>query len=228
MRYLLAVGFCCDIYRQEPKARIFFNNKLLDEFYVNQFEDTWSMIVHNKKNHILAPIPRKLVLSKFYDNIPLLHIYEIEIKNAPKKVEIQIQIENNDNNYTNGFISKSTLLQLRVFYFFPLNSKINNILSDKGKKFNFFLYNWQSQKPYYIFDLTSCTKWIGNTKKIPANSRMSVTDIGGDGFFTCELFKKYGIFLPPVPPRYPKKSRMITKNTLMKFILDKYKSHEDK
>ena len=33
MKYLLVVGFHCDVYRREPRARLFFNDKLIDERY---------------------------------------------------------------------------------------------------------------------------------------------------------------------------------------------------
>ena len=34
MKYLLVVGFHCDVYRREPRARLFFNDKLIDEFNI--------------------------------------------------------------------------------------------------------------------------------------------------------------------------------------------------
>ena len=40
MKYLLVVGFACDVYRQEPRARIFVGNKLIDEFYIPHHKDT--------------------------------------------------------------------------------------------------------------------------------------------------------------------------------------------
>ena len=37
MRYLLVVGFNCKVYRREPQARLFFNEKLIDEFNIKHY-----------------------------------------------------------------------------------------------------------------------------------------------------------------------------------------------
>ena len=46
MKYLLVVGFACDVYRQEPRARIFVDNKLIDEFNIQHHESNFQ----KKKN----------------------------------------------------------------------------------------------------------------------------------------------------------------------------------
>ena len=43
MKYLLVVGFACDIYRQEPRARIFIRDKLIDEFYILPHKDVYPL-----------------------------------------------------------------------------------------------------------------------------------------------------------------------------------------
>ena len=49
--YLLVVGFICNVYRKEPKVRLFLNEKLIDEFNIkNRSEKIDS---DNKKNNLL-------------------------------------------------------------------------------------------------------------------------------------------------------------------------------
>ena len=57
MRYLLVVGFHCDVYRKEPQARIFFGNKLIDEFYIPNCKDTLPTVIKefSQNRHILQP-----------------------------------------------------------------------------------------------------------------------------------------------------------------------------
>ena len=51
MRYLLVVGFACDVYRREPRARIFVGDKLIDEFLVSHEKDKLTNTQKKWKNN---------------------------------------------------------------------------------------------------------------------------------------------------------------------------------
>ena len=61
MRYLLVVGFACEIYRREPRARLFFNNNLIDEFYIKHHKDTHTTAIKKLLKDIMnmANYPKK-------------------------------------------------------------------------------------------------------------------------------------------------------------------------
>ena len=60
MRYLLVVGFACEVYRKEPRARIFVGDKLIDEFYIPHHKDILPNVIKEfqQNKHILQPFSR--------------------------------------------------------------------------------------------------------------------------------------------------------------------------
>lgn len=235
MRYLLVVGFVCDVYRREPRARIIVDDKLIDEFYITHCKDSLTPFYKNmnQNNHILQPVYWYESAKRQIKHFPSLRFYEIEIDQQQDKLKLCIDIDNNDSNCTNGFITKSTLLQLRVFYFFPLNKKLLSRLikireKNKTSK-NFAWYNMKAN----IFDLSYHWKWVEKNKKNDIYSHFRWLDnersytiphtdnIGGSGSFLCEMNKKYGILIPKIKKSYRYDLSMIFIN----YILDKYKQH---
>ena len=211
MKYLLVLGFSCDVYRQEPQARIFVGNRLIDEFYIQYHKDTLytAMKKFSGNRHILQNFSEiDYYLNIRIKNFPPLRFYEIEIDQSHNDLlELRIEINNNDNNYTNGFMTSTTLLQLQVFYFFPLNEKLltrlNKIMI--RKRFNKD-YSWSYSQQSFIFDLIlNGVQWQGKNGQIfnsIKNSFLHLHKIGGDGHFTCKLAKKYGIFIPILSKPY--------------------------
>jgi hypothetical protein len=230
MRYLLVVGFACDVYRQEPRARIYVGDKLIDEFYIRHQEDIISADINNhyQNNHILKPIKT----NNFYiKNLPHLRFYEIEVEPYQNKLELRINIENSDSNYNNGFITKSTLLKLQIFYFFPYNKKLLSILSKmmiKNRK-NKNNYAWHRRYKSQIFNLDYIAEWHGKNGKILEstnnnnfkNKQLKITNIGGDGVFTCKLIKKYKIFIA----KFSKAHRYSLNRVFIDYLYDKYQQH---
>ena len=126
MSYILCLGFGVKIYKQSPKIRIFLNNNFLDEFDINGVENTndptlevWSdnLKESRSKHGRLNPEPHTLHLhkvKKYFNNATYLKFFELD-KNYIDSIEkhnLRIQVFNDDNNFTNGFITKSTLISL--------------------------------------------------------------------------------------------------------------------
>jgi hypothetical protein len=230
MKYLLVVGFSCDVYQQEPRARIFVGNQLIDEFYIQYHKDTLctAMKKFSGNRHILQNFSKiDYNLNIRIKNLPPLRFYEVEIDQShADRLELRIEINNNDNNYTNGFMTSTTLLQLRVFYFFPLNEKLltrlDKIMIKNRLNKN---YSWLCRQKSFIFDLVlNGLQWQGKNGQIfnsTKNTLLHDNKIGGDGNFTCELIKKYGIFIPILSKPY----RYNFNKFFLDHFYDKYQQH---
>jgi len=229
MKYLLVVGFACDIYRQEPRARIFVGDKLIDEFHIPQHKDTLTIVRKSfwQNRNILPPYS---LIEEFYteiNNFPTLRFYEVEIDTTLDRTELRIEIKNSDSNHTNGFITNSTLIKLQVCHFFPLHQKLLlrfKEISNKNRQTQ--NYAWFRSYKNWIFDLlANGLSWQGKNGQIVGSDRyyLEVYSLGGDGVFTCELVKKYQILI-----NKPTKSNRYTfDDRLIDYFLNKYEQHEN-
>ena len=223
MKYLLVVGFACDVYQKEPRARIFVGDKLIDEFYILPHKDTLTPAIENFQQnlHILHPFSFIEVINNF----PPLRFYEIGIDTTLDQTELRIEIENSDSNNTNGFINNSTLIKIQVCYFFPLHQKLllkfheiknENRLTQK--------YAWYRVYKNQIFDLlVNGLCWQGKNGQIVESDGdlLKRYNLGGDGVFTCQLVKKYQILMSKL-----KKSSIYNFNSvLVDFYLNKYNEY---
>jgi hypothetical protein len=223
MRYLLVVGFNCKVYRREPRARLFFNEKLIDEFNIeNYLDNTENEIRIHAMN--LQPHGRESYSKIIDKTTDFLKFYEIDINEKESELNLYIDIHNDDSNYVNGFISLSTLLQLRFFYFFPFDKKILARLEKIMIK-NMISKNiaWYFTDKNIIFNLSRFCQWQGKNKQIfdSNNFNLKYTTIGGSGRFKCNLKKKYGIFLPKLKKSY----RYKFDSRLINDMIDKYKNN---
>jgi len=232
----LVVGFACDVYRQEPRARIFVGNKLIDEFYIQHHKDTlYTEIKKFRQNkHILHPYSNTEFLNVLIKNFAPLRFYEIEIDQTKNLEELRIEIKNSDSNYINGFMSKSTLIRLNVCYFFPLYQKLLSRL--KKIRNNSRLtqnYAWYHLYKNHIFDLLqNKLQWQGENTQIENSNSSSLKerdrhtllkecDLGGDGVFTRELVKKYQILIN----KLKRSCRYNFDIMLIDYFFDKYQQH---
>ena len=231
MKYLLVVGFACDIYRQEPRARIFVGDKLIDEFYIPHHKDTLTTALKSiwQNRHILQTCSTTEYLNVQIKSFPPLRFYEIDIDQPTDQLKLHIDIDNDDSNYTNGFITQSTMLQLQIFYFFPLDkellSRLSNIMTKNRKSKNYAYIRCEKN---IIFNLVSKgLSWYGKeqgfNQQFDKNLYKNQFNIGGSGYFTYELVKKYGIFISKSLRSY----RYNFYSMLIEYFLNKYKQHEN-
>ena len=227
MKYLLVVGFACDIYRQEPRARIFIGDKLIDEFHIPQHKDTLTIVRKSfwQNRNILPPYS---LIEEFYteiNNFPTLRFYEVEIDTTLDRTELRIEIKNSDSNNTNGFITNSTLIKLQVCHFFPLHQKLLLRFKEiRNKNSQTQNYAWFRSYKNYIFDLAvNGLCWQGKNGQIVDSKRYYLTKykLGGDGVFTCELVKKYQILIS----KLKKSSRYNFNTVIVEYLLNKYNEH---
>ena len=221
MKYLLVVGFACEVYRQNPRARIFVGGQLLDEFYISHHKDKLNpaKIFFWQDRHILQPFTVQEIDTR---NFPPLRFYEVEIDTTLNRAELRIEIKNSDSNYTNGFITNSTLIKLQVCYFFPLHQKLLFRLKEIRNKIRLQEYAWYRSYKHHIFDFFPPLQWQGKNGQIVDYNRSNLAyQIGGDGVFTCELVKKYQILMS----KLKKSSRYNFNTDFVDYFLNKYNEY---
>ena len=177
-----------------PGARVFVDDKLIDEYFIAPYKSSFENDRKVLLRTLLYPTNRKEIDNLFFKNMPLLKFYEINIDSEQNKLNLLIEIDNNDNNYNNGFLSKSTLVQLKVCYFFPLHKKLLERFNKKmSKNTTGRNYAWTRRQTNTLFDLVkNGMEWHGKNKQIfksKSNFELNFMSIGGDGYFSCNLEK---------------------------------------
>jgi hypothetical protein len=232
MRYLLMLGFFCNVYKKKPNVRLKFNNQLIDEFDVEHCPDIhghdaeWCEKL--KDLHPLQPLDNNFIIKYKYKNLPPLRIYEVEIDKNQQKLKIHIEIKNSDSNYTNGFVTRSTLLQLRYLGLIPLNKKMvaKFILILKKKRIGKNMSWYYSNSLPRWFDLAENYIWYGQKTGILKNRKgisLYTHELGDDGYFEINLKKKYGLLIPENKKNCNYRYRL--PESYINLILNKYQQY---
>ena len=212
------------------------NDVLLDEFNIPH------QCAHvQPKMDPLDPTHNKKLLQHFITNPPFLKYIEFDDAGADA-LDVVLKIQNDDNNYANGFMSKFTHIMLSHVY---LQSKrvlenidtINNGFKFSRlnwRKFNSNIINFYSyyNRNQLFKNFESVT--IANFPNIEHNPNYYVGDyrigssgyrIGSSGYFHFSLKKKLGFWRSSTD-----RSRgfwSVGSADVVKYLYDKYKSYED-
>ena len=162
--------------------------------FKNQFDSYVGRFFSIEISSILDPVynqklnPISMNSFEEYCNIeekityPKTFVYVIDdeiLKTADGNVSIEIK--NNDSNYNNGFMTKSTLLNIAGFYIIP-EIFVNNAIKITQRHEDFWGKN----------NHTDLKKKLANNEEESA----SLYPIGGDCEFTFKLERKYHIWWP--------------------------------
>jgi len=226
MKYLLVVGFACEVYKKEPRARIFIVDKLIDEFYIQHHKDTIATAIKKSRQdkQLLQPFLQPEFVNIQIKNFTPLRFYEIELDTTLDQVELRIEIKNSDSNYTNGFITNSTLIKLQVCYFFPLHKKLLLRLEKIRNKIRLQNYAWCRSPNNIIFDLLqNKLQWQGKNGQIVdyVEDKIGNYPLGGDGVFIYKLVKKYQILIS----KLKKSSRYNFNTVIVNYLVNKYNEY---
>lgn len=135
MEYCLFTAWDCTVYKKEPLVRVFFGDKLIDEYNIKCNNHKFINFCHDegKKKlpsyHVLqpnpmpevffrSPIPLEILLEKTFYKIYKIHLDE------KSEIQLKIEIENDDNDYSNGFLNKMTLISLVDQFLMPTNKNL--------------------------------------------------------------------------------------------------------
>ena len=145
MRQLLILGFYCEVYRREPLCRVYVNDILIDEFNIPHTPCTHNDITDAQSSSTMLLGPNFFDRKKFlFDSgIPFLKYIEFD-DSYFEEVNIRIEILNDDNNYSNGFMTKGTRIMLP--FVFLLSKKVLCRINDIKNNWKF------SNKSYRLDD----------------------------------------------------------------------------
>ena len=133
MSYVLSFGFKSKIYKQAPKVRIFLDDYFIDEFTIEPSSSSTPItelkpktlgLNDVKPNRISPESAYKTLLENqiTFDDETFFKMYELSENILQKKEHsITIDVFNKDNNFTNGFLNKTTLVALHSVFLIPTN-----------------------------------------------------------------------------------------------------------
>jgi len=177
---------------------VYVNDVLLDEFNIPQCDN---IDVNLDQLDRLDPLTN-YSLNKITTNPPFLKYIEFDNADADS-LDVMLKIQNDDNNYANGFMSKYTHIILSQVYLASKKSLEN--VDSIGNNFKFSRQNWNKYNNivnFYAWDKrnTVFNNFVSDIKlnfsDISLNPNESVVDykIGSSGYFHMNLQKKLGFW----------------------------------
>lgn len=127
MEYVLAIGINCFKYQKNPNIKIFLNDTLIDDYELTGEEKT----LYKNKLKLSNKMIGKTISPKVPETIWLnicnkLKFYTINDNILKESNTLSININNSDSNYSNDFMTKSTLINPEAILFWPKEYTINN------------------------------------------------------------------------------------------------------
>ena len=115
MRQLLMLGFYCEVYRREPRCRVYVNDILVDEFNIPHTpkSDAWT------DDMALDPRCRSKEQFELQFSPPFLKFLELD-NVGDRSLDLKVEIHNDDNNYTNGFMTQYTRVMMCQCWLVPI------------------------------------------------------------------------------------------------------------
>ena len=221
-------------YKKDPQLQVYIDNQFIDEYTIQEFnsrQNDWycdlaHWIYDYKKNWMWYSgflemeknkIPRKLFDPKFHPGAYFprkFKCYLIDDDILKKSRQILLHVINDDSNYTNGFMTRSTLINLSKIFLIPqrylkffdreecvdVRHEFNNRVvptiynhdKDNNEK-NYKLVNglYQFQEERYREGYPFAMKFFWNGKEIK-----DLYSIGGSGTLSVNLKKnEHGIVM---------------------------------
>ena len=234
MKYLLGIGFVVtQKYKKDPIVRVNIDDTFIDEFTLSEYPNydkkwmlnmdpwiykapftdwdkhrqPWLNLRLNLGSYPNQPFPEGLFPKKF-------KLYLLDTNQLKDKDQLIVDIVNSDSNYTNGFMTKSTLLDfqtflipvkfLKFFYHdgFKIKKEFNNCVVDKeydGENFFDNPYTLKGEKRYYMISnkLDYNQKFFRRLEGYPFsfnnfwnNKPLDKWSFGGSGKLTVNLLTK--------------------------------------
>ena len=226
MKQYLFYQFRADIYKRSPLIRLYVNDILFDEF---QIEKNQNILHTGYKKDFLDN--EKLLDQAYYGKFRV-----VEFGHTSSQIKIRFDVKNNDNNFTNGFMTKCTSLNFRFCYLANENF-LHNITSFQKK------FRYDREK---VFDLKDIKSWYkgqyhplvenyaqtcsiecnDSQKYITATPQKSMTT-GTNVSYLISLVKRHGFWLTHKNAKHVGIFRSgAIKN--LKFLYNKYLCHENK
>lgn len=159
------------VYKKQPVARFYINDTLIDEHELTN-------------SNFSAPISDSSPIGKY--------ARVIKFHTSDEIIDIKIEISNQDSNFTNGFMTKSTLVNLSRLY--VVTEQVLRQIGNIRK--NFKLKNENIDKKI-IENFARCIdiNFAGCPVPKEHERRTHVYTVGGNGEYQLQLRKKLGFWL---------------------------------
>lgn len=137
MKYLLGIGFFLKKrYKKNPSVRVFLDDTFIDEFYIDENLESkrqWlsdpTHWIYEKQEWIwhftysgpkAQPLSKPRPLNRYgMDFCRRFRYYILDYQDLKNSSKLRFEIDNNDTNYTNGFMTRSTLIDLSKIFLIP-------------------------------------------------------------------------------------------------------------
>ena len=191
------------VYKKQPVARFYINDTLIDEHELTNSDFS-------------APLQDKIPLGKC--------ARVIKFHTSDEIIDIKIGISNQDSNFTNGFMTKSTLVNLSSLYVVTEHvlGKIGNIRQ------NFKLKNDENVDKKIIVNFARCIdiNFAGCPVPKEHEKRTHVYTVGGNGEYRLQLRKKLGFWLRKQD--YEHGIYNLGHARVVELLADKYNNYENR
>jgi hypothetical protein len=235
MQYVLGVGFIVNKYKKNPRVRIFLDDQMIDEHeldknnvcgrplevdqltwkLVDWEDDSWTIVQKVKVQgnkpilHTWKDQSHTKFLPEDLDKTPkYFKLYHIDDSMLEGKKQISLEILNTDSNYTNGFMTRSTTIDIRHVFLLPMElikhfkSRAEEFHSHMSKvipkEFDGlcnpkFCHHGHEHTHSLGYPFPIEYKWQMSEEKYDKRENMFLHKVGGSGVLTLALSKMNGV-----------------------------------
>jgi len=194
VKSLIFLALGSSIYKKKAVARLYCNGILFDEFEIVDQLDQIKEISFDQLDSAKGSIKEFFTV----DNMKNYRVYETEL---PEEGDIQIDIINDINNYSNGFMSRYTKVRLDYINIIP-EIVFKNLSADHCDKWFFrkrhFLKDIKSVKTYYKQRYTMLQNMVYFTsfhdRDGVVNNLITNHYFGKSGSFRLNYYRKHGLY----------------------------------
>lgn len=205
MKYILGIGLFGELYKQYPTLQVFIGDTLVEEYNPDSIDGEKHYFTKKNPNwYGLKSLPdteKKLIISSFPKHYKLIFLNEDFLKTQSK---LKIKIKNADSNYTNGFMTKSTLLNfsniflIRTDMLDAFQTSQNGQWYDRIKNIVPWIKEYQKTEEYAIINQGRYTNICFKGYPYPFKTfwndevpeKVAVSTHGGNGELTMDLINK--------------------------------------
>lgn len=209
LNYLM-LGWYANVFKQDPLVRIYVNDQFIDEYNIKNNIESKDFKIFNydhNSNGIQTLEPKQSETKKIerLEKIPCQNKILVIDDHNKSELEIKIEIKNSFSNYTNGFVTKQTLVHLHHLFF--VNEKLVNNIEKIEKRYKYFFDTSRKthvkrylisqrmrnrrKQIYQDFSIDS-EKNFNNVPK--EDEKTSNLWAGGNGYFKIKLKKRFGFW----------------------------------
>ena len=220
MNQVIFLSFNCFKFKKNPKAQLLINDIFIDEFEISQFisSNFLDRIRDNKPYKDYMDSQKKSII----DGNPAIKVWEIDnsVFHKHKENKIEIKIFNNDNNYTNGLMTLSTLIELKDFYILPKKILDHAVIErycfkQQNIKGLDKIPSYYKQRTVFFENLNEYTSFTRDWDKHTVTAENYI--LGGSGSFRCTTRTKHGFQKSSIKSGYWR-----IRQDNMKYIMNKY------